>query len=358
MNESKQGYLYVLANSSMPGLVKVGRTTRLPSERADELAGVTGVPTPFIIVLEQLFTDCEAAELFVHTQLERNGYRVAKNREFFRAPVNEVVRLIVSTPGTLSETTEENSPYAQTDSDEADLLSNDMPDELAGFMLHNDQSPNPWDSVLEEAVNFYYGIGDYLQDFEEAFKLYKDAARLGSSVALERIGEMYRLGQGVSRNYQKALDFYKEAVKKGNYYGHALMGEVFFTQCQFENAQKCYKAFFRTRAQGQDPLVEKDPSQQKFANACFGYISSSLMFEIPMDFVDYLIPITQELVEVTSITVESSRGTDIFPHFEKVLLWIQDLHAGRGDHPHRPEIHPEQTGPGFIRRLFRFFRSY
>ena len=43
------GWVYVLVNSSMPGIAKVGRTTRAPRDRAAELSGVTGVATPFIV---------------------------------------------------------------------------------------------------------------------------------------------------------------------------------------------------------------------------------------------------------------------------------------------------------------------
>lgn len=75
--------MYVLANSSMPGLVKVGKTTRLPSDRADELSGVTGVATPFIVVYEEYFDDCDAVEAHVHTRLAGKGLRLSANREFF-----------------------------------------------------------------------------------------------------------------------------------------------------------------------------------------------------------------------------------------------------------------------------------
>jgi hypothetical protein len=63
------GFVYVLLNSSMPGVIKVGKTTRTPSERVEELSGVTGVPTPFIVAYEEHFTDCDAAQQFLHTKL-------------------------------------------------------------------------------------------------------------------------------------------------------------------------------------------------------------------------------------------------------------------------------------------------
>ncbi len=108
------GYIYVLANSSMPGLLKVGKTTRLPSERVAELSGATGVPVPFIVAFEQFFSDCGLAEDYVHLELERRGFREASNREFFRASANEVIRIILQAPGLA-----DGAPFPATRTNEA-----------------------------------------------------------------------------------------------------------------------------------------------------------------------------------------------------------------------------------------------
>jgi len=39
-------YVYVLVNKSMPDMVKIGMTIREVEERAKEISGATGVPTP------------------------------------------------------------------------------------------------------------------------------------------------------------------------------------------------------------------------------------------------------------------------------------------------------------------------
>ena len=89
------GYIYLLINYSMPGLVKVGRTARAPVERLDELSSATGVPTPFTLVYDVLVPDCALAERAIHDALTARGYRTSQNREFFRAPIYEVVRLMI-----------------------------------------------------------------------------------------------------------------------------------------------------------------------------------------------------------------------------------------------------------------------
>ena len=43
------GWVYVLTNPAMPGLVKIGLTSRNPQVRAAELTQATGVPAPFVI---------------------------------------------------------------------------------------------------------------------------------------------------------------------------------------------------------------------------------------------------------------------------------------------------------------------
>ena len=46
------GYVYILVNDSMPGLIKIGKTARNSLARAKDLSSSTGVPTPFKVAFE------------------------------------------------------------------------------------------------------------------------------------------------------------------------------------------------------------------------------------------------------------------------------------------------------------------
>lgn len=85
----RRGYVYVLSNPSMPGIVKIGRTFRDPGARAAELSGATGVPTPFVIEATVSSWNCVWLEKLVHLQLGRR--RVNRNREFFRCTLDEAL---------------------------------------------------------------------------------------------------------------------------------------------------------------------------------------------------------------------------------------------------------------------------
>lgn len=76
-----RGFVYVLSNPSMPGLVKIGKTTRSPESRAFELFQ-TGVPTPFEVEWSVFSPDCHGMEAEAHTRL--CDLRVSNSREFFR----------------------------------------------------------------------------------------------------------------------------------------------------------------------------------------------------------------------------------------------------------------------------------
>lgn len=82
-----KGYVYVLSNPSMPGLVKIGKTTRPVEQRCAEL-WQTGVPTPFEVVCEVLSPDCHELERAMHLAL--GGKRVSPSREFFAADRRDV----------------------------------------------------------------------------------------------------------------------------------------------------------------------------------------------------------------------------------------------------------------------------
>jgi hypothetical protein len=95
MDTITAGYIYLLINRSMPGLVKVGRTTRAPATRVAELSAATGVPAPFELVYDILVPDAARAESILHDALTSRGFRTSPSREFFEVPIHEVVKLMI-----------------------------------------------------------------------------------------------------------------------------------------------------------------------------------------------------------------------------------------------------------------------
>lgn len=220
---SDVGYLYVLANSAMPGLVKVGKTNRTSTDRAAELSRVTGIPTPFIVVYEQLFADCSAAERFVHTYLESRDFRVSHNREFFNAPANDVIRAIIAAPGAISS-------------------DNVQPDEDAYGQIDRPA----WTALYEQADENFYGLGSTLQDHQLALKLYKQAAKLGCTVAHARIGAMIEAGQGTKPDLEQAAVHFKEGAKQGHRYCYWRLALLFQKMEHTVNAEKCAAEFLKS----------------------------------------------------------------------------------------------------------------
>ena len=81
MRRSLAGIVYLLTNPAMPGLVKIGKTTRDdPKVRMSELYS-TGVPVPFECVKAVKVEDEAAVESALHTAFGPS--RVNSQREFF-----------------------------------------------------------------------------------------------------------------------------------------------------------------------------------------------------------------------------------------------------------------------------------
>jgi hypothetical protein len=83
------GFVYIMINPAMRGLVKIGLTERTPADRAKDLRG-TAVPDDFIVVYDELVTDCKFVENRLHTRFD--DYRYQPNREFFQIPIREAIR--------------------------------------------------------------------------------------------------------------------------------------------------------------------------------------------------------------------------------------------------------------------------
>ena len=78
----RPGFVYILINPSLKGMVKIGRTSRSSERRASELSSATGVPTEYYVAYDEFFPDCHLAERLLHNHLA--PFRVNKKREFFQ----------------------------------------------------------------------------------------------------------------------------------------------------------------------------------------------------------------------------------------------------------------------------------
>ena len=236
---SDLGYVYVLANSSMPDVVKVGKTNRSTAERSQELSNATGLPTAFIVVYEQLFVDCTVAENFVHTMLEQKGFRVADNREFFSAPVNEIVRTILLAPGAII-----TGMPPTPDIVEADIFRGDQPVSY------------PWFSLYIDACRHLYGDEYTVRDSSEAIRLFKKAARLGSLDAYERLGWIHEV---ILEKKEKALEYFHAGARSGNAYCYWKMFYLLTEFGRVSDAEQSLSLFLKNRtnipADEQSPFI-------------------------------------------------------------------------------------------------------
>lgn len=92
--QDNKGIVYVLTNSAMPGLVKIGMTTRESIDTRMKELYSTGVPVPFSCeyACEVKVSDCAKIEKALHKAFKPN--RINDNREFFRIEPNQATAIL------------------------------------------------------------------------------------------------------------------------------------------------------------------------------------------------------------------------------------------------------------------------
>lgn len=219
---SDNGYVYVLINPSMEGLVKIGKTNRDPQTRAKELA-TTGVPTPFVSVFDEFFDDCTAAENFIHTLLENKGYRVSGNREFFSIPVKEAIEAVIKAKSSLSSEVAacvEVQPLVKKD---------------------------PWsmdetcEEIFRQAFHAENGFDTY-QDIDEAIRLYKQVSKLGGIPGYSALGNIYHRTKGYV-DLKEAAKYYKFSTTGGMTEDYIKLAEVYLMLGDENNALYSWDRF-------------------------------------------------------------------------------------------------------------------
>lgn len=90
--EMSHGYIYLLSNSSMNGLIKIGSTAFSAAVRAKQLSSTTAIPTPFVVAYEVYVNHYQEFEKELHRKLSE--YRVNPRREFFEISVESAAKMI------------------------------------------------------------------------------------------------------------------------------------------------------------------------------------------------------------------------------------------------------------------------
>jgi hypothetical protein len=212
---SEPGYVYVLFNPPLRGLVKIGRTARDPKGRAEELSSATGVPTPFEVAYDAYFADADAAEQFVHATLTEKGFRRASNREFFQIALSDAVRAVVA---------------AQA------LLGASVPQ---GDGASDSPSSKAFDELCDFAGALLRGEGDTLQDKKRAVDLYRGAADGGSIRAALELGEIWLTAEANvdSKDIRRWLEW---ASDHGASDAWGYLAILWRRAGNSENARKCW----------------------------------------------------------------------------------------------------------------------
>ena len=81
-----KGYVYIMSNEAMPGIYKIGCTSRHPENRANDLY-TTGVPSRFVIEYAIIIENYQYVEKLIHNNLSKHHY----NKEFFRCDLKKCI---------------------------------------------------------------------------------------------------------------------------------------------------------------------------------------------------------------------------------------------------------------------------
>jgi len=206
----ESGYIYILMNASMPKLLKIGKTTKSPEQRAEELSVSTGVPTPYHVAFQVHVADCDYAERRVHEKL--NKHRVSERREFFSAPLKLAIQIL--------DEAEKEMPFQAEIIPKISLEDQQQLDRQAHLenqfrCCQEDALKN--DLLAQYRLSILYTIGCGTgQNNEEAVRWLKIAALRGHAEAQVELGERYENGTGITKDLVESFAFYSLAARNQN----------------------------------------------------------------------------------------------------------------------------------------------
>ena len=254
--ENNKGYVYVMINPSYEGLVKIGKTTKDPEERAKELSSATGIATPFIVAYKRMFNDCSRAESLIHSILEERGHRINKSREFFSISISDAINVLL------------------------EIKEPEIDSAISIFQQENMHENT--DSLAEyycrQALKYHYGYENTFRDTDKAVDLYNRSIELGSIDACLYLGYLYKnLSKRSSTKKlsakctSNAIKAFQKGAEKDDW---KCLAELAIVSNDWHNSWLAWKRFF-------DIVIQQYPKLDYNEEALTGQICSYIFEYLP-----------------------------------------------------------------------------
>lgn len=201
-----KGWVYIISNPAIPGVIKVGFSTKDPNERAKELG--TGSPQPYKVEYEVLVNNPQDIEKVTHNSLADNR----AGKEWFSCDISIALKAI-------KQACKEEDIYLEifVQGDffvhEKNKLRNSVLKE-DGYFSESEKLPEV-DESYELACKYDKGDG-VKKNLKEAFRLYQASAEQGNLLGMAAVAKAYLQGRGTQKNVRKAIPFLQQSAKRGN----------------------------------------------------------------------------------------------------------------------------------------------
>lgn len=168
------------------------------------------------------------------------------------------------------------------------------------------------------AEKLRWGYEDIEKDPAEALRLYRQAADLGWSDALVRIGEFYEQGHVVEKDPTQALRFYKAAYSAGNPYGYTSVAQLLARTTFYDKAEQHWAAAFSAIAKGyHTPFHADDPG-----SVIHAYIGAQLRHGLPVRFLGFIKRFRPEVLGHHQMSYEPVLSDDQLEKLETIQEWL------------------------------------
>lgn len=150
-----KGYVYILGNKLFPSLLKIGRTSRTPQIRCNELSQSTAIPEPFQLIDYIKTPNPCLLEYLTHAYLMCENKRYNPSKEFFQTTLVEARTIIKSLNLYINRHT------AMTSQNPVGFASFDIPEETYYFDVANAVDPFLYCAKFNFSAEMPEGLNPY-----------------------------------------------------------------------------------------------------------------------------------------------------------------------------------------------------